>query len=262
MFNISQFKDTQKCPEWAECGSDFFTGSCSIAISQDSDSTVYYMYGGDDTTTQDSTETRAMFTYLANSDVTDPVTAFAQPVDISDAPLNEGVYHGFVLLATGATAGDVRAAWMDNRTGMWNIYYRESSDFGATWSSPSVRLSWSTGFSFQDEDGFLFPYGDYGSMTVAPNGMTHIVWGEGLGWYAGGTVMHSYQSKSGSSGGSNSEGKAWSEGEWITLYVVVTCVASLVIGAVGALFIVGYFSSKSESTVLLSTDHKESGARL
>jgi hypothetical protein len=259
VYNISQFKDTQICPEWAECGSDFFTGSSAIAASQDTDSTVYYMYGGDDTSTEESTETRVMFTSLSSSDVSDPDAAFAHPVDISDAPLNENIYHGFVLLAAGATAGDVRAAWMDNRTGMWNIYYRESTDFGATWSSPSVRLSWSTGFSFQDDDGFLFPYGDYGSMIVAPNGMTHIVWGEGLGWYAGGTVMHSYQTKGGSGSNGSDDGE-WSDGEWIALYVVITGVVSILVGAVGALFIVGYFNTKGEDNKLLGTDSK--GARL
>lgn len=44
---------------------------------------------------------------------------FSMPVDVSDAPRGQGVYQGFVLIAAGTSAaGDVRVAWMDNRTGI------------------------------------------------------------------------------------------------------------------------------------------------
>lgn len=64
-YNISHWVDHQKCPEWAECGSDFFTGSCAIAA--DVGGNVYYAFNGDDYTTTTSTETRVLLTMKAAS---------------------------------------------------------------------------------------------------------------------------------------------------------------------------------------------------
>ena len=108
-------------------------------------------------------------------------TSFSVPVDVSDAPQDPMVFHAFPFIATGKKAGDVRVAWMDNRTGEWNLWYRQSSNGGASWEASSIRLSNSVRFGFQNEDGFLFPYGDYGSMVVDKNDNTHIIWGEGYG---------------------------------------------------------------------------------
>ena len=57
--------------------------------------------------------------------------------------------------------GDVRVAWMDNRTGRWNTWYRPSADGGRTWSG-SVRLSdRPDGAPYKSSRGFRYPYGDY-----------------------------------------------------------------------------------------------------
>ena len=57
------------------------------------------------------------------------------------------------MLAAGK-AGDVRVAWMDNRTGWWNAWYRETADAGRTWSA-EVRLSSATkGAPWQSSTGF------------------------------------------------------------------------------------------------------------
>jgi len=37
------------------------------------------------------------------------------------------------MIAAGGD-GDVRIAWMDNRTGYYNLWYRESVDWGHSWS--------------------------------------------------------------------------------------------------------------------------------
>jgi len=187
-YNISTWKDNQKCPAWAECNDDFFTGSCQLTIGKDDD--VYYIYNGDDNST-DTVETRVMLTILGADD-----TKFSEPVDVSDAPLDANVYHVSVMIASNpSAAGDIRIAWMDNRTSAWNVYYRESKDGGETFSD-SVKLSTMNEYSYQSEDGFQFPYGDYGSLTVDENGLSKIVWGEGLGWYAGGSVYYAAQKRS------------------------------------------------------------------
>ncbi len=42
--------------------------------------------------------------------------------------------------AAGTASGDVRVWYMDQRLGRWNVWYRASSDLGATWSR-AVRIS-------------------------------------------------------------------------------------------------------------------------
>jgi len=234
-YNISRWKDTQKCPEYAECGTDFLVGSCSLAI--DMNDTVYYAFGADDTTTP-ANETRVLLTSLRSGS-----DEFSIPVDISDAPYFQNVFHGFVMIAATGN-GDVRAAWMDNRTGMWNVYYRESKDSGVTWSSPSVRLSFYNKYGFQNSQGFEFPYGDYGSLKIDSDGNSHVVWGEGLGWNTGGTIMYSTQATyNGYDSNDDSDADTYSA-TMLSVSVVVAALCSAVIGAVSSLYFVGYFTPK------------------
>ena len=102
-YNISQWSDNQVCPA---CGSDFLTGSSALAIGPDD--TVFYLYNGDDNTTEEK-ETRIMFTRMQAEE-----SSFSAAVDVSDAPRGGGVYQGFVLIAAGsdaADAGPCRAGW-------------------------------------------------------------------------------------------------------------------------------------------------------
>jgi len=97
-----------------------------------------------------------------------------------------------MLAATGR--GDVRVAWMDDRTGRWNTWYRRSIDGGLTWSD-EVRLSnRPNGAPYKSREGFRFPYGDYGQIDIDDRGRTHAVRGEsrsyigpGGSWYTRGT---------------------------------------------------------------------------
>jgi hypothetical protein len=102
-----------------------------------------------------------------------------------------GVEHAFPALAAG-TAGDVRIAWMDTRNGLlWNVYYRSSSNGGATWS-PEVRLSsYVPGYRYIRAKGFSFPFGDYFGIGIDGDGHTHAVWGEGLNFRTPGSIWYS-----------------------------------------------------------------------
>jgi hypothetical protein len=83
--------------------------------------------------------------------------------------------------AVGAEEGELRAWFMDDRTGRWNTWYVRSTDGGATWSTP-VRLSASGGgAAYRDPLGFVSPYGDHGEIDVDASGRTVAVWGEGIG---------------------------------------------------------------------------------
>lgn len=93
---------------------------------------------------------------------------------MSDTPTaSNGVnFVGFPMVAGGLDGGDVRLAWMDNRTGMWNLWYRSSTNYfdptqGGGNEAQSTRLSnYNKLISFQNGEGFEFPYGDYGMMIV------------------------------------------------------------------------------------------------
>ena len=108
--------------------------------------------------------------------------------DVSRAPV--GVEHAFPALAAG-DAGDVRLAWMDTRQApLWNVYYRNSSNGGATWSEESRLSSYVPGYRYIRSKGFSFPFGDYFGMGIDSGGQTQAVWGEGLNFRTPGSIWH------------------------------------------------------------------------
>lgn len=234
---IAEWNGYQACPDWAECGDDYLNGACSIGI--DVADNVYYVYNG---YADGEVDQQVFLSYMPAGS-----TIFSAPILVSDAPVNAGVFVGFPMVAGGRKNGDVKVTWMDNRTGMWNIYFRESDDF-TTFTEESERLSTYNKFSFQSKDGFVFPYGDYGMMLVDENGHTHVVWGEGLGHYAGGTVMYTTtKPKSDGSGGLSNQS-----------IVIITCIVSFVFGmglaAVGMFFIMRSTRHSTDKAHLTSSN--------
>ena len=108
--------------------------------------------------------------------------------DISTA--RDGVEHCFPALVAGV-AGDVRVAWMDQRSGgLWNTYYRASSNSGVNWSA-AVRLSGGArGYDYVRPEGFRFPFGDYFSLAIDDQKATHAVWGEGRNYKSPGSLWY------------------------------------------------------------------------
>lgn len=99
-------------------------------------------------------------------------------------PASGGGDASFPAIVAGA-AGDFRLTYMDSRTGAWNVWYRASSDGGATWSA-DVRLSDATsGASYVSATGFAAPYGDYDSIAITNLGKSVAVMGEGADFTAG-----------------------------------------------------------------------------
>jgi len=108
--------------------------------------------------------------------------------DVSRAPV--GVEHAFPALAAG-DAGDVRVAWMDTRQApLWNVYYRNSSNGGATWSEESRLSNYLPGYRYIRSKGFSFPFGDYFGIGIDSGGQTQAVWGEGLNFRTPGSIWH------------------------------------------------------------------------
>ena len=87
-------------------------------------------------------------------------------------------WHVFPTIDAGAS-GDLRVAWMDNHTGMFNVWYTSSSDGGIHWSSETQVSQYIPGYAWITEQGFAFPYGDYFILDLDPAGHMHLTWGEG-----------------------------------------------------------------------------------
>ena len=83
--------------------------------------------------------------------------------------------------------GDVRIWYMQTSDGdnpdAWNVWYRSSSNGGASWSSP-VKISDAPpgAAGYIGADGFGEIYGDYGEIAVTNTGKTVAIWGEGFSY--------------------------------------------------------------------------------
>jgi hypothetical protein len=94
-------------------------------------------------------------------------------------------------------SGDVRAWYMqtsgNGNVDQWNVYYRASTDGGATWSA-AVKISDATsGAAYVTAAGFQEVYGDYGEMAITSAGKTIAVWGEGASYSGPGGVWFNRQ---------------------------------------------------------------------
>ena len=121
--------------------------------------------------------------------------SWSQRTNVSNAAL--GVEHSFPALAAGP-AGDVRIAWMDARVKeaghpgrfLWNTYYRSSTNGGATWNAETQLSAPVRGYDYILPAGFRFPFGDYLSLAIDGEGMTHAVWGEGRNYKSPGSIWY------------------------------------------------------------------------
>jgi hypothetical protein len=165
--------------------SDFLCGwaylGAQMALTSDAAGTLYALWNAG---SLNGGPERAYFATSADGGLT-----WSPRADVSEAPL--GSNNAFPALAAGG-AGDVRIAWMDDRAGgLWNTYYRSSTDGGSTWSSESDLSTYISGYSYIQPDGFSFPFGDYFEMDIDDLGQTHAVWGEGANYDSPGSVWYS-----------------------------------------------------------------------
>jgi hypothetical protein len=108
-----------------------------------------------------------------------------------------GLEHCFPAIVAGA-AGDVRIAWMDARAvepghpsrHLWNTYYRNSTNGGASWSGESRLSRHAAGYDYILPAGFRFPFGDYFGLAIDSDGATHAVWGEGRNYKSPGSIWY------------------------------------------------------------------------
>ncbi|MEO8424939.1 MAG: sialidase family protein [Actinomycetota bacterium] len=161
----------------AGCGSDYYTGQTSVT--SDTRGHLVFAYEGP---VVDLGPQRIYVRTSNNEGRTwGPRTALSVRGENATAPRIDS-----------DGAGDARLWYMQTSNGddpnAWNVWYRTSSDGGATWSSP-VRLSDATsGPRYVDPNGFREIYGDYGEIAITSEGKTIAVWGEGVSYIGpGGT---------------------------------------------------------------------------
>ncbi len=123
---------------------------------------------------------------------TDGGNTYSTKVDVSTAPA--GTHHAFPAIAA-AGNGDLRISWMDARAangGMdkWNVYYRNSSNGGESWSNEVDLSTAVSGFGYIFTDGFRFPFGDYYELDVDEQGTNHVIFGEALNYDSPGSIWY------------------------------------------------------------------------
>lgn len=111
---------------------------------------------------------------------TDGGVTWATAVEIGNGTANAS----FPAIAGGAS-GQFRVHYGDNRTGLWNTYYRSSMDGGQTWGAETDISDADAGASYKTAAGFFSEYGDYGAIDITNTGKTVAVWGEGASFTAG-----------------------------------------------------------------------------
>jgi hypothetical protein len=150
------------------CPADFFGAQASVAV--DAAGTAMVVY------TKNSAAGAPQGVYEATST---NGTTWSAPAPLSSGSTKVGATDPVV--ASGPTAGDFRAAWMDDRNGAsaFNVWYESTANGGGSWTTP-VRLSNATsGAPYKTAAGFAFTYGDYFSMSVNSSGTSYVIWGEG-----------------------------------------------------------------------------------
>jgi hypothetical protein len=160
----------------AGCSSDFYLGHS--AVSADGNGALVYLYDG---AAVDRGPQRIFARRSTDGGLTwGSRTALSVAGEEATSPAVE---------VTGN--GDVRSWYMQTTgddTDVWNVYYRSSSNGGATWSSPVKISDAVSGADYKSAAGFLEPYGDYGEVAVTSAGKTIAVWGEGFSWTGPGGV--------------------------------------------------------------------------
>jgi len=177
--------DTSKSPP--DCA-DYFCGwaylGAQMVMTSDDAGTVYVLWNAGSTAKGPE---RIYFSKSTNGGNT-----WSTRIDVSTAP--QGTHHAFPAIAATGN-GDVRVSWMDARAangGMdrWNVYYRSSSDGGATWGSEVDLSTYVAGTTYIFSDGFRFPFGDYYEIDIDEEGTAHLIFGEGYNYDSPGSIWY------------------------------------------------------------------------
>jgi hypothetical protein len=174
-------------PDCEEVGCDTGYLGAQVALASDAAGTVYALWNAG---VLNGGPERIYF-----SSSTTAGASWSSRVDVSTAgPAVESCFPAI----TAGTSGDVRIAWMDTRARdahrhpLWNTYYRSSTNGGATWSAETKLSGPARFYDYILPAGFRFPFGDYFSIAIDSDGMTHAVWGEGRNYKSPGSIWYTH----------------------------------------------------------------------
>ena len=161
-----------------ECGEAYL--GAQVALTSDADGTLYALWSAG------SAVLGPQRIYFSSS--TNGGENWLPRISVSNT--GRKVEQAFPAIVSG-NSGDVRIAWMDQRSSpFWNTYYRSSSNGGATWGEETRVSHYVPGYRYISKEGFRFPFGDYFGLAIDNHGDTQIVWGEGLNYQSPGSIWH------------------------------------------------------------------------
>ena len=82
-------------------------------------------------------------------------------------------------VAAAGNGNEIAITWMDARTGAFNVWERQSTDGGQTWTADAKVSDATSGASYKTANGFGLPYGDYDTVAINNSGKVVAVMGEG-----------------------------------------------------------------------------------
>jgi hypothetical protein len=178
--NVTSVQPGVKCVS-AGCPPDFYLAHAALSV--DGSGNVVLLYDGATTTLGPQT------VYARKS--TDKGATWSAAV-----PLSKAGEEAVTPAVESRGGGDVRAFWYETVSGSttrWNVWYRSSTDGGATWST-AVKISDATGgAAYKTATGFMEVYGDYGEIGITNTGKTIAIWGEGTSYDGPGGVWFNRQ---------------------------------------------------------------------
>jgi hypothetical protein len=162
------------CP-WSSGCTLGFLGSSNV-LAADSAGSLMIAYHANDTASAPE------MMYVRTSSDGGAIWSARQAISTAGASAN----HAFPAIAAHpTTAGVFSVAWQDDRNGStnaWNTWYRRTTNGGGSWSA-EIRLSdQAAGAPYKTAAGYVFPYGDYFEIAIAPDGRSHVIWGEGASY--------------------------------------------------------------------------------
>jgi hypothetical protein len=92
-------------------------------------------------------------------------------------------------------SGDARVWYASQGAGRrWSIWYRATTSGGSTWTAPVKISDALSGAGYDNADGFLEFYGDYGEIDITSAGDTVATWGEGFSYLGPGNAWVNVES--------------------------------------------------------------------